>query len=73
MPEGTIKWFNRRKGFGFIANDSGQDVFVHYTQIQGEADQKLSEGDMVEYEIVPGEIGPRAAKVIKKDGGEMVK
>lgn len=67
MPEGTVKWFNRRKGFGFITSDSGQDVFVHYTQIQGEAGQRLSEGDMVEYEVVPGEIGPRAAKVIKKD------
>jgi len=55
MPEGTVKWFNRRKGFGFITGDSGQDVFVHYTQIQGEAGQRLSEGDMVEYEVVPGE------------------
>ncbi len=66
MPKGTVKWFNPRKGFGFISSDSGPDVFVHYTQIEGEGDKKLKEGDTVEYEIVPGEIGPRAAKVIRK-------
>ena len=66
MPTGTVKWFNVRKGFGFISNDDGPDIFVHYTQIQGEGDKRLTEGDTVEFEIVPGEIGPRAAKVIKK-------
>ena len=67
MPHGTVKWFNVRKGFGFISNENGPDIFVHYTQIQSEGEQTLREGDTVEYEIVPGEIGPRAAKVIKKD------
>ncbi|MBN1765646.1 MAG: cold shock domain-containing protein [Sedimentisphaerales bacterium] len=67
MAEGTVKWYNNRKGFGFISNNkSGQDVFVHYTQIMDEQAQSLLEGDTVEYEEIPGEIGPRAAKVIKK-------
>ena len=66
MPIGTVKWYNARKGFGFIANEGGPDIFVHYTQIQSTGDNRLREGDMVEYDVVPGEIGPRAAKVIKK-------
>ncbi|MCK5271144.1 MAG: cold-shock protein [Sedimentisphaerales bacterium] len=67
MPNGTVKWFNSTKGFGFISNEDGADVFVHYTQIQAYNDQGLKKGDMVEYDIVPGEIGPRAAKVIIKE------
>ena len=66
MPQGTVKWFNERKGFGFIENKDGDDVFVHFTQIQDQTSRKLKQGDTVEYEIVPGEIGPRAARVIKK-------
>jgi len=67
MPNGTVKWFNTKKGFGFISNEDGSDVFVHYTEIQVKNDQYLKKGDMVEYDIVPGEIGPRAAKVIIKE------
>ncbi|MCK5270757.1 MAG: cold-shock protein [Sedimentisphaerales bacterium] len=67
MPNGTVKWFNSTKGFGFISNEGGADVFVHYTEIQAYNDQGLKQGDMVEYDIVPGEIGPRAAKVIIKE------
>ena len=67
MPNGTLKWFNAKKGFGFISNENGSDVFVHYTEIQAKNDQYLKKGDMVEYDIVPGEIGPRAAKVIIKE------
>ena len=67
MPNGTVKWFNSTKGFGFISNEEGDDVFVHYTEIQAYNDQGLKKGDMVEYDIVPGEIGPRAAKVIIKE------
>ena len=71
MAQGTVKWFNTRKGFGFITNgEEGPDIFVHYSQIQGAGEKKLREGDVVEYDIVPGEIGPRAAKVIKKNPQE---
>jgi len=66
MPEGTVKWFNMKKGFGFIANESGPDIFVHYSQIQGQGEKSLNEGEIVEYELEAGEVGPRAAKVIKK-------
>ena len=67
MSNGTVKWFNAKKGFGFISNEDGSDVFVHYTEIQAKNDQYLKKGDTVEYDIVPGEIGPRAAKVIIKE------
>lgn len=67
MSNGTVKWFNSTKGFGFISNEEGDDVFVHYTEIQAYNDQGLKKGDIVEYDIVPGEIGPRAAKVIIKE------
>lgn len=65
MAEGTVKWFNEKKGFGFITNDGGPDVFVHFSEIQSKGYRKLKEGDQVEYEIVQGEKGPKAAKVIK--------
>lgn len=68
MAIGVVKWYNAKKGFGFITQNEGndnRDVFVHYTRILG-PDDKLKEGDAVEFEIEPGEIGPRAAKVIKK-------
>jgi len=67
MPEGAVKWFNVRKGFGFIANENGPDIFVHYSQIQGQGERSLNEGEIVEYELEDGEVGPRAAKVIKKE------
>jgi CspA family cold shock protein len=66
MAEGKVKWFNERKGFGFIANEGGPDVFVHFSDIEADGYRKLQEGDLVEYEIVQGEKGPKAAKVIKK-------
>ncbi len=67
MSEGTVKWFNARKGFGFINDKKAGDVFVHYTQIQGQEDRKiLLEGDLVEYEVVQGEKGPKASNVVKK-------
>ena len=68
MAVGTVKWFNEKKGFGFITGDGNDtDIFVHFTQIQGDGYRKLAEGDTVEFEVVQGEKGPKAAKVVKRD------
>ena len=61
--KGTVKWFNNKKGYGFIGRADGPDVFVHYSAIVGEGYRTLNEGDVVEFEIVPGEKGPQAANV----------
>jgi CspA family cold shock protein len=63
MPKGTIKWFNDKKGFGFITNEDGSDVFVHYSGIKGDGFRTLAEGDRVEFEIENCEKGPRAVSV----------
>jgi len=63
MPKGVIKWFNEKKGYGFISNEEGGDVFVHYTGIDGEGFRTLNEGDRVEFEIETSDKGPRAVKV----------
>jgi CspA family cold shock protein len=60
---GTVKWFNGAKGYGFIERESGEDVFVHYSAIQGEGFRNLDEGDRVEFEIEEGQKGPAAADV----------
>jgi CspA family cold shock protein len=60
---GTVKWFNGQKGYGFIARDGGDDVFVHYSAIQGEGFRNLEEGDRVEFSIEQGQKGPAAADV----------
>jgi CspA family cold shock protein len=65
MPQGTVKWFKNEKGFGFIAQDGGPDVFVHHTAIQGEGFKSLNEGDRVEFEVTQGEKGPKAENVRK--------
>jgi CspA family cold shock protein len=62
---GTVKWFNDAKGFGFIQRDGGPDVFVHYSAIQSNGFKSLAEGDKVEFEIVDGQKGPQAANVTK--------
>ncbi|HEX7128225.1 MAG TPA: cold shock domain-containing protein [Thermodesulfobacteriota bacterium] len=62
---GHVKWFNDAKGYGFIARENGEDVFVHYTAIQEEGFKTLSEGQAVEFEIVQGTKGPQAANVVK--------
>lgn len=63
MASGKVKWFNNKKGFGFIAQDSGQDVFVHHTSILGGGYKTLNEGEMVVFEAVPSERGLKALNV----------
>ncbi len=65
MPQGTIKWFNDQKGYGFIAVEGSEDVFVHQSAIEMEGFRSLSEGDNVEFEIVDGDKGPSAQNVRK--------
>jgi len=60
---GTVKWFNGQKGFGFIARDAGDDVFVHYSAINGEAFRDLTEGERVEFSVEQGPKGPSAVNV----------
>lgn len=65
MPQGTVKWFNDQKGYGFIEVEGGDDVFVHHSAIEMEGFRSLAEGDKVEFEIVAGQKGPAAANVHK--------
>ena len=66
MAEGTVKWFNDAKGFGFIEQESGEDVFVHYSAIGGDGFKSLVEGDKVEFEVTQGPKGLQAANVVKQ-------
>ena len=65
MKQGTVKWFNAEKGFGFIEVEDEDDVFVHFSAIEGEGFKTLDEGQQVEFEVVEGDRGPQAANVIK--------
>lgn len=65
MASGKVKWFDNTKGFGFIAQDSGQDVFVHFTAIQQKGFRTLFEGDEVSFDIIASERGPKAQNVQK--------
>ncbi|MEK6683709.1 MAG: cold-shock protein [Nitrospirota bacterium] len=65
MAKGKVKWFNEKKGFGFIEQAGGGDVFVHFSAIQGEGFKVLTEGQEVEFDVVDGEKGPQASNVIK--------
>ncbi len=64
MPRGKVKWFNDSKGYGFIEQESGDDVFVHHSSIQGEGFKTLAEGQAVEFEIEQGQKGPSAVNVV---------
>ncbi|MEE9240705.1 MAG: cold-shock protein [bacterium] len=65
MPEGTVKWFNDSKGYGFISQEAGDDVFVHHSAIQAEGFKSLDEGERVSFEVVQGPKGLQAANVKK--------
>lgn len=66
MVAGKVKWFNESKGFGFIEQDSGEDVFVHFSAIQGDGFKTLAEGQSVEFELTQDEKGAKAINVIPK-------
>ena len=70
MPEGKVKWFNPKKGYGFIATEDGRDIFVHYASISGNGYRTLAEGDAVSFDIVEGEKGQRAENVVQKAPSE---
>jgi CspA family cold shock protein len=63
--QGTVKWFNNDKGYGFISRNSGEDVFVHHSAIQGDGFKSLNEGDSLEFEVTKGPKGWQAQNVIK--------
>ena len=65
MEQGTVKWFNADKGFGFLSRESGDDVFVHFSAIQGEGFKTLEEGQAVSFDIEEGQRGPQATNVVK--------
>lgn len=65
MAQGTVKWFNAEKGFGFISRSDGDDVFVHHTAIVGEGYRSLDEGQQVSFDVTQGKKGPQAANVTK--------
>lgn len=65
MNKGTVKWFNNQKGYGFISDEEGNDIFVHFSGLQMEGFKTLNEGQAVEYEVIQGEKGPQAINVIK--------
>lgn len=69
MPTGFVKWFNDNKGYGFIEQENGADVFVHFSAIEGEGFKSLTEGQEVEFDLSEGPKGPQATRVIKVQRG----
>lgn len=63
--EGTVKWFNESKGFGFIQQDNGADVFVHFSEIRSDGFKTLAEGQRVQFDVIEGDKGPKATNVVK--------
>lgn len=66
MANGTVKWFNEAKGFGFIVQDDGPDVFAHYSEISGDGFKTLTEGDAVSFDVIEGDKGPKATNIVKQ-------
>ena len=69
MATGAVKWFDEKKGYGFIEGQNGNDIFVHFSDIQEEGFRKLAEGETVQYELLDGQKGPRAANVTRENPG----
>jgi CspA family cold shock protein len=67
MPAGKVKWFNDAKGYGFLEQDNGEDVFVHFSALQQDGFKSLKTGEKVEFEIVQGPKGPQASNVVKAE------
>jgi CspA family cold shock protein len=65
MAQGTVKWFNEAKGFGFITQEDGTDVFAHYSEIQAQGFKTLNEGDVVSFDVADGNKGPKASNIVK--------
>lgn len=65
MAKGTVKWFNNQKGYGFISDENGKDVFVHYSGLAGDGFKSLDEGQKVEFDVQDGAKGPQAVNVVK--------
>jgi CspA family cold shock protein len=65
MVKGTVKWFNASKGYGFLSQENGEDVFVHFSALQGDGYKSLNEGESVEFEVTSGPKGPQASNVVK--------
>ena len=63
MQQGTVKWFNAKKGYGFISDENGEDVFVHFSALNMEGYKEVKEGEKVEFEVIEGEKGPQASNV----------
>lgn len=69
MASGRVKWFDNKKGFGFISNEAGSDVFVHYSAIQGPGFKTLKEGEVVQFELIESDKGLKAQNVLRNDAG----
>lgn len=65
MAQGTVKWFNAEKGFGFISTEEGQDIFAHFSQIQADGFKSLEDGQKVSFDVEEGQRGPQATNIVK--------
>lgn len=65
MQQGTVKWFNAKKGYGFISDEEGKDVFVHFSALNMDGFKELKDGESVEFDVVDGDKGPQAANVVR--------